>query len=198
MISCIEAVHSVGIVHRDIKPENFCFARNPLNGQLILKIVDFGCSKTYDLIGPLPSKLIYNLTGTYAFIPRAAYLTTDVCPYDDLESVFYVIVLLFGEKLGWSKDTCMSIDALFNLKTKLWKSGSFNMESLNAIFMHIKRLKREKNIQYDQLKDVILEQLRNLDQRKEPEDQCSLVAICGHDIYVRQTVTEHLNKNEFF
>ena len=37
--------HSVGIVHRDIKPSNFFITRRP-DGSNLLKILDFGISKT--------------------------------------------------------------------------------------------------------------------------------------------------------
>jgi len=142
LVLCIEAIHSAGILHRDIKPDNFCFARHPLNGQLILKIIDFGCSKVYDpaSIGPLPSEPLLRITGTYLYASRAAHLTSNFCPYDDLESLLYVIVRLFGGKLGWPKDVPMSAYGFFKAKTEFWEVGSVLFKPLRAIFTHIQSL----------------------------------------------------------
>lgn len=42
--------HGLGIIHRDLKPANlFCIRRS--DGQLIVKVLDFGISKTVDLSG---------------------------------------------------------------------------------------------------------------------------------------------------
>ena len=60
--------HSVGIVHRDIKPSNFFITRRP-DGSTLLKILDFGISKT-------PAELS-ELTGTQTVIGTPTYMAPE-------------------------------------------------------------------------------------------------------------------------
>ena len=43
MISCLEYIHTLGVVHRDIKPENIWLNKKKTN----IKLVDFGLSNSY-------------------------------------------------------------------------------------------------------------------------------------------------------
>ncbi len=43
LISCLEYIHTLGIVHRDIKPENILLNKKKTN----IKLVDFGLSNSY-------------------------------------------------------------------------------------------------------------------------------------------------------
>ncbi|HEU0031077.1 MAG TPA: serine/threonine-protein kinase [Kofleriaceae bacterium] len=60
--------HSIGIVHRDIKPSNFFITRRP-DGSMLLKILDFGISKT-----PVGST---ELTGTLTVIGTPTYMSPE-------------------------------------------------------------------------------------------------------------------------
>jgi serine/threonine-protein kinase len=60
--------HATGIVHRDIKPSNFFITRRP-DGTMLLKILDFGISKTQ--IG------VTDLTGTEAVLGTPAYMAPE-------------------------------------------------------------------------------------------------------------------------
>ncbi|MEO6775908.1 MAG: serine/threonine-protein kinase [Kofleriaceae bacterium] len=60
--------HAVGIVHRDIKPSNFFITRRP-DGSTLLKILDFGISKT-------PAELS-ELTGTQTVIGTPTYMAPE-------------------------------------------------------------------------------------------------------------------------
>jgi serine/threonine-protein kinase len=42
VLSVLEAAHSHGVVHRDLKPENIFLARDPEEGHLRVKVLDFG------------------------------------------------------------------------------------------------------------------------------------------------------------
>jgi serine/threonine protein kinase len=60
--------HSVGIIHRDIKPSNFFITRRP-DGSNLLKILDFGISKT-------PAELT-ELTGTQTVVGTPTYMAPE-------------------------------------------------------------------------------------------------------------------------
>ena len=60
--------HQMGIVHRDIKPSNFFITRRP-DGSNLLKILDFGISKT-------PAELS-ELTGTQTVIGTPTYMAPE-------------------------------------------------------------------------------------------------------------------------
>jgi eukaryotic-like serine/threonine-protein kinase len=60
--------HAIGIVHRDIKPSNFFITRRP-DGSNLLKILDFGISKT-------PAELT-ELTGTQTVIGTPTYMAPE-------------------------------------------------------------------------------------------------------------------------
>ena len=64
----IAEAHALGIVHRDIKPSNFFITRRP-DGSMLLKILDFGISKT-----PVG---VDELTGTQTVIGTPTYMAPE-------------------------------------------------------------------------------------------------------------------------
>jgi len=64
----IAEAHALGIVHRDIKPSNFFITRRP-DGSMLLKILDFGISKTSIGYG--------DLTGTQTVIGTPSYMAPE-------------------------------------------------------------------------------------------------------------------------
>ena len=64
----ISEAHAIGIIHRDIKPSNFFITRRP-DGSNLLKILDFGISKT-------PAELS-DLTGTQTVVGTPTYMAPE-------------------------------------------------------------------------------------------------------------------------
>jgi len=64
----IAEAHAIGIIHRDIKPSNFFITRRP-DGSNLLKILDFGISKT--------AREVSELTGTQTVIGTPTYMAPE-------------------------------------------------------------------------------------------------------------------------
>jgi serine/threonine protein kinase len=70
----IADAHSLGIVHRDLKPANlFCVRRN--DGQLVIKVLDFGISKVTG--GTHPSDSGMSVTRTSAIMGSPLYMSPE-------------------------------------------------------------------------------------------------------------------------
>ncbi|HEX4449956.1 MAG TPA: serine/threonine-protein kinase [Kofleriaceae bacterium] len=67
----ISEAHAIGIVHRDIKPSNFFITRRP-DGSNLLKILDFGISKT-----PASAQNMSELTGTQTVVGTPTYMAPE-------------------------------------------------------------------------------------------------------------------------
>ncbi len=70
--------HSRGIVHRDLKPSNLFLANRP-DGSQIIKILDFGISKSTDPVydGPGERKRVLQLTGGRAVLGSPPYMSPE-------------------------------------------------------------------------------------------------------------------------
>jgi eukaryotic-like serine/threonine-protein kinase len=88
----IAEAHALGIIHRDIKPSNFFITRRP-DGSMLLKILDFGISKSPIGYG--------ELTGTQTVIGTPSYMAPEQMksgrsadPRSDLWSIGVVLYQL--------------------------------------------------------------------------------------------------------
>ncbi len=88
----IAEAHALGIIHRDIKPSNFFITQRP-DGSMLLKILDFGISKT-----PVGYE---DLTGTQTVIGTPSYMAPEQMksgrsadPRSDIWSIGVVIYQL--------------------------------------------------------------------------------------------------------
>jgi serine/threonine protein kinase len=99
----IAEAHALGIIHRDIKPSNFFITRRP-DGSMLLKILDFGISKTpigYD-----------ELTGTQTVIGTPSYMPPEQMtsgrsadPRSDIWSIGVVMYQLMSGRPPFSGES---------------------------------------------------------------------------------------------
>src|SRR5580765_952289 len=99
----ISEAHALGIIHRDIKPSNFFITRRP-DGSMLLKILDFGISKTpigYD-----------ELTGTQTVIGTPSYMAPEQMksgksadPRSDIWSIGVVMYQLVTGRVPFSGES---------------------------------------------------------------------------------------------
>src|SRR5208337_2237514 len=99
--------HALGIVHRDLKPANlFCVRRS--DGQLYIKVLDFGISKTLDTTGGASG----SFTGTGAMLGSPLYMSPeqmrtpkDVDTRADLWALGMILFELIGGRPAFQADT---------------------------------------------------------------------------------------------
>jgi serine/threonine-protein kinase len=99
----ISEAHALGIVHRDIKPSNFFITRRP-DGSMLLKILDFGISKT-----PVGYE---ELTGTQTVIGTPSYMAPEQMksgrsadPRSDIWSIGIVMYQLLNGRPPFSGES---------------------------------------------------------------------------------------------
>ena len=99
----IAEAHALGIIHRDIKPSNFFITRRP-DGSMLLKILDFGISKT-----PVGYE---ELTATQTVIGTPSYMAPEQMksgrsadPRSDVWSIGVVIYQLLTGRLPFAGES---------------------------------------------------------------------------------------------
>lgn len=127
-INIIEEIHKKGILHRDIKPDNFMIKER--NGEQELFMIDFGLSKRYlSLDGNhIDYKKDKNIIGTIKYASINIHKGEESSRRDDIESLVYTFISLYGTVLPWS-NLCEKlndlsnkneiIDEIFNKKNKI-------------------------------------------------------------------------------
>lgn len=74
LTDCLEKAHRIGIIHRDLKPDNIFIHIQP-NGDLIVKILDFGIARINQEL--LESSERGQLTGTRAMLGTPLYMSPE-------------------------------------------------------------------------------------------------------------------------
>jgi serine/threonine-protein kinase len=95
--------HAIGIVHRDIKPSNFFITRRP-DGSNLLKILDFGISKTPDELSELTGAQTVVGTPTY-MAPEQMVSARSTDPRSDIWSIGVVMYQLLAGRPPFEAET---------------------------------------------------------------------------------------------
>lgn len=104
MITAIKHLHSAYIVHSDIKPDNFMW-----DCRENLIIIDFGLSSLfYNLEKDVfrENNRTPHLIGSPKYASYNLHMGNTISPRDDLISIGYLMMTIFGIELPWSSIEC--------------------------------------------------------------------------------------------
>lgn len=138
MVSAIKHLHSAYIVHSDIKPDNFMIdnRENPI-------FIDFGLSSLfYNAEKDVYKENIRtaHLIGSPKYASYNLHLGNVISPRDDLISLGYLMVTIYGIELPWS--------------TKFLKEESSEFPLYHV--MHPENMQRAKYKKFETLKAYLL------------------------------------------
>jgi serine/threonine protein kinase len=118
----IKQVHERGVIHRDIKPDNFLIKKD-INGVYQLYLIDFGLSKLFMQSNKkhIEKKIDKKFVGTANYASVNIHNGIEASRRDDMESLCYTFISIYGHKLPWIK------------LTEKYKSDSQKKELYNEI-----------------------------------------------------------------
>ena len=122
MASALETMYGEGILHQDIKPANML-----INKQAIIKLCDFGVSRTFDELKPGSE----HIAGTGQYMPPERH----VCIQDDMWSLGISLVEFLNNENPFGH--CKSVNlpsAIYNWKPEVSKTIS---PDLQALLLHL-------------------------------------------------------------
>tara|TARA_Y100000591_G_scaffold66045_2_gene54632 strand:- start:2915 stop:3742 length:828 start_codon:yes stop_codon:yes gene_type:complete len=102
-IDILENIHNKSIIHRDIKPDNLLIKYN--NNYPELYIIDFGLSKLYQDVNRkhIDFKKDKKIIGTVKYSSINIHNGNESSRRDDIESLCYTFISLYGKTLPWSE-----------------------------------------------------------------------------------------------
>lgn len=98
VLDALQVLHRAGYVHRDLKPQNMALGLYD-NG---VRLLDLGLARKYVGRGA-PSRHPTGFAGTVRFASLAAHMHLRQDPWDDLESLGYVLLYLATGRLPWQE-----------------------------------------------------------------------------------------------
>ena len=108
LITLLDNVHGAFIVHSDIKPDNFM-----VDERKRVVLIDFGLSSLYYNVERdvyKTNKPCEHLIGSPKYASYNLHVGHSVSPRDDLMSLVYMMISLFGKQIPWSKEACKADD----------------------------------------------------------------------------------------
>jgi len=101
MLSCVQFIHSRGLIHRDLKPNNFCLG-HAKERRAVVHCVDFGLAKRFRLGGEhIPFRTGLPFVGTVRYASLGAQLGNEQGRRDDLQALGYIFLYHLQGCLPW-------------------------------------------------------------------------------------------------
>ncbi|KAI6220460.1 CK1 family protein kinase [Aphelenchoides besseyi] len=165
MLSALNGMHELKFLCQDVKLENFCAVCDEDNSIVRVKLVDFGMTVSYQWnqlrecnFEAEEVKLGSDFCGTIPYTPRAGYVETHVAPLDDLESLFYQLLRMFGQQVEWVNERCHES---YRRKVAFWAKefSTLQPEILRTWFEAIRDSKRSSPNVYGHLVSMLRQEI---------------------------------------
>jgi serine/threonine protein kinase len=158
MIERLQFLHENGLVHRDVKPSNFLLG--PKGKEKILHLIDFGFCKRHmngrhEHVNGSHKKRTA-IIGTPNFISVAVHQLNEPDIRDDLESVGYMLIYFYLERLPWDGVGATLTDVM-NAKMELLLKREMWEKIIPPAFLNfIKTVQTlDSGIDYDELINLL-------------------------------------------
>ncbi|KAI5808984.1 casein kinase-like protein I [Peziza echinospora] len=178
MLSRVQTIHEKNLIYRDIKPDNFLIGRPATKAANVIHVVDFGMAKQYrDLKTKqhIPYRERKSLSGTARYMSINTHLGREQSRRDDLEALGHVFMYFLRGGLPWQ-----GLKAATN-KQKYEKIGEKKQttqikelcdgfpDEFNQYLTYVRNLGFEDTPDYDFLRDLFTQALKNLGEVEDGE-----------------------------
>lgn len=160
LLRAIEFIHSKGWIYRDLKPENVMLSYDNK-----VYLVDFGMAKPYLMENGehIPEVGGRKMSGTAWYVSINTHRGIDQSRRDDLESLFYLLILLHRSRLPWMEGDAATPE---DRQSKIWEmketlsaeelcAGIHGGESLVGFIRHVRGLGFAEKPDYQYLTDLL-------------------------------------------
>jgi serine/threonine protein kinase len=169
ILNRIEYLHMNHFIHRDIKPSNFLVGIGSKKNTIYL--VDFGlskefCDKELNHIEYLKNKAY---VGTIRYMSINCHKGVETSRRDDMYSFIYMLFFLYYGNLPWQgmndADKKKRLKAISGIKTEFNKDPSkfYKTPKLPNSFLkildYIRKMKFKQNIDYDRIREYLVEDM---------------------------------------
>lgn len=178
MLSRVQTIHEKNLIYRDIKPDNFLIGRPQTKAANVIHVVDFGMAKQYrdpKTKQHIPYRERKSLSGTARYMSINTHLGREQSRRDDLEALGHVFMYFLRGGLPWQ-----GLKAATN-KQKYEKIGEKKQttqikelcdgfpDEFNQYLTYVRNLGFEDTPDYDYLRDLFTQALKNLGEVEDGE-----------------------------
>lgn len=154
----LKFIHFMGLIHRDITPENFLLGKDNT-----IFIIDFGlCRKYIKNDKHIENKKISKIIGTASYVSLNVHELNEPSRRDDLESMIYILLYLYFEKLDWERKE--DLDLMENKKMKMVENLNVP-DSIRKSLLYIREMRFDEKPDYDYIANLFVQEIYLLSQK---------------------------------
>ena len=170
LLSALRAIHNSGLVHRDIKPKNILLKPGSRTDILI---VDLGLSKICRSgLKHIPNRNKSSMAGTSRYASIPSQMCTQTSRRDDLFSLCYTMLVLFGRTLPWQslniEDKKKKMKETVRLKRFMTPEEVCKNcpDPIRVIYTMVMQLGFSQRPEYEIYQEIINKHIQKLEERR--------------------------------